>query len=300
MNFWDLSERMKDLSFFRGPSLLLCLALAAMPTFSTTNPVEYHDAGDPSYHGLGFLEGGRELYVGGCQVFSIDARTRPAGCRYPMHTRWASVSPDGSMVLATAVNPHTQRAKSYILDAQSGKVLSAKPGIRFAPPVAVHPKNQYWAVVRGPGKGDASETVEIVNRDWSVRQRGLYAETHRIFSLEFSPSGHELYVNGGGPTDGATLDTDSWRVMAAPQVQPSAGLLLRSANGRFLLRQQDAQVVVVDVSMGRNVAAIDLDLSREEPQAAFSQDGRWLAVKGYTRDVGNQRYVFALVPLPRD
>lgn len=272
------------------------LSLAA----TAVDKIEYFDGGDPSYSGIGFISDGKTLYVGGCQVFDLVSRTKLNGCRYPTNTRWATVSPDGTLILATSINSKTKsnRSTSFQIDALTGRILSSKPGLHFVPPVAIHPSNRYWAAVRAGKATSASETVVAIDRNWIILKDHVYGETQRIFALEFTGDGSKLLVNGGGPIDGATLQTATWKMAKqASDVTLEQGILQRSPNGRLVAKMEGTKLVLMDITTSATITTIDLDVSDGEPQVAFSWDGRWFAAKGH-RMFGNQRhYVFALAAL---
>lgn len=66
--------------------------------------VQYVASGDASQIGIDFLADGKSLFIGGCQPFDLVSRCVPSGCRYPVGIRWATVSPDGSLILAAALS----------------------------------------------------------------------------------------------------------------------------------------------------------------------------------------------------
>jgi hypothetical protein len=298
----ELQQPMKllDRSRFSSLSVLSCAFFsitfhaAAWPV-SAVLDVEYFDAGDPSYTGIGFIADKKSLFVGGCRTFDLESKRLSKDCRFPADTRWGNVSPDGSLVLITTVEPRGSKATSLQLDAVTGRVLSTRKGIQFAPPVAIHPSNNYWAVARAGKDASASETVTIVDRQWKVRKSGIYAETQRIFALSFSVDGSELLVNGGGPLDGATLETSTWRAKGVT----SSSYLMRNAEGTVAVIARQKALVLIDPSTGADIQALDLDVSGEELQAALSPDGQWFAAKGYRQEVERRRYVFALVRLKK-
>ena len=257
--------------------------------------VEYFDAGDPSYAGIGFLSDNKSLFIGECRTFDLNEKRPSADCRFPANTRWGTVSPDGSLVLVTTVEPKSNKVMSFQVDGATGRVLSSKKGIHFAPPVAIHPSNGYWAVARAGKNVNASETIAIVDSKWRVRKAGIYADTQRIFALSFSFDGSELLVNGGGPLDGATLQTSTWE----PKNVATAPYLLRNTAGTVAITTKDKALMLVDPSTGAELQTLEIDVSNEDPQAAVSPDGQWFAAKGYRQDGPQRRYALALVRLTK-
>lgn len=278
-------------------------SLIAFPcnlTFAATSvtKVEYFDGGDPSNSGLGFIADGKTLYVGGCQVFDLASRTKPSGCRYPAHTRWANVSPDGTLILSTSIIPNGNKSMSFQIDAVTGKIFSSKPGLHFVPPIAIHPNNRFWAASRAGKTASASETIVVIDRRWKILKDNLYGETQRIFALEFNNEGSRLLVNGGGPVDGTTLQTATWKTekgKLSTAIVP--GILQLSPDNRLGVKVEGIKLAIVDISTGATITTVDLDVTDGEPQIAFSPDGRWFSAKGYRVIEDQRQYVFALLPL---
>lgn len=298
----ELQQPMKFLVHSRlGASLALAcvslsIAFCAQACAATTHiEVEYFDAGDPSYTGIGFISDKKSLFFGGCRTFDLEFKRPSQKCRFPADTRWGTVSPDGSLVLATTVEPRSNKAMSFQLDAVTGRVLSSRQGIQFAPPVAIHPSNSYWAVAHAGRDANASETLTIVDRQWKVRKSGIYAQTQRIFALSFSFDGSELLVNGGGPVDGATLQTSTWQ----PNNVAAARYLLKNPEETIAVVAKGKTLALVDPSTGAELQTLDLDVSGEELQMAISPDGQWFAAKGYRQDGERRRYSLALVKLTK-
>lgn len=277
-------------------TIALCASQAeAHPTAAPTDAI-YVQLKDPSEFGLGFLANGRGLYAGGCKIYDLSTRSFGNTCLYPANTRWGHVSPDGRLLLATAIDPTSNGAVSYQIDAVDGRVKDSKRGLHFAPPVAIHPDNKTWAVVRAGLHRQASETIEVVGTDWRTLQRSIYGHASRIFDLKFSSDGATLLVNGGNLDDGALLSTTDWKP-ARVVTQPGAAALSLSQDGRFAARLQGRTVVVVEVATTETVASLDIDMSRDEPQSAFSPDGQWFAAKGFVAQGANQAYAVGIVKL---
>lgn len=280
-------------------TLLLLNGLAGLDSHASPQnaTVQYFATNDPSQTGIGFLADGRSLFVGGCQPFDLVSLVIPKGCRYPPSIRWATVSPDGSLLFATALNAKTGQTRSMQINAVSGQVISARKGIYFAPPIAVHPSNAYWAAVVAGKVASASETVSLVDRSWKVRKSQIYAETRRIFSLNFDAAGRTLLVNGGGPIDGVSLDTEAWKPVSPTTEDSSTEVLLVSSNGMFGVSQNGERLVVFEVSSKRVIAELGLDTTRSEPEMAFAADSTMFAAKGlFIRD-GQCTFGFALLTL---
>jgi hypothetical protein len=292
----------KFLSSEFGVRLLMALVWAIAVTHpplvrAAAATVSYYALPDPGLTGLGFLADGKSLYVGGCSVFDLAARRQLTGCRYPLRVRWGTVSPDGTLLLATSFDGDGSRAKSFQLNAQTGAILSTRPGIHFAPPIAVHSSNTYWAASKGSKSSSAAETVSIIDKNWKVVKSGIYANTQRIFTLEFSGN-EKLLINGGGPVDGATLETFTWSIGKSDHsADASSAIRQRSNDGRFGFRLTQRAVEVVSLPELALLAQIDFDPNLEEPQVAFSPDGQWFAAKGYRTTNANRQYEFALLRL---
>jgi hypothetical protein len=260
--------------------------------------VSYYELNEPSLTGLGFLADGKSLYVGGCSVFDLESRRQLAGCRYPANVRWGNVSPDGTLLLATAVDANGGHAKSFQLNSQTGTVHSVRQGIHFSPPIAIHPNNRLWAAAEGGKSESAAETVSITGRNWKIIRNRIYADTQRIFALEFVNAGTLLLVNGGGPMGGATLNTSTWSARTDDKTMSAVvPVLQRSSDGRFAIQTSQTAVEIVSLTDQLAIARLDFEPNAEEIQAAFSQDGRWLAMKGYRLFNGSRKYGFALLSL---
>lgn len=248
--------------------------------------------------GLGFLSDKTTIYVGGCRTLNVERGVLEERCRYPENIKWGHVSPDGSLLLATAVEPGTSNAISYQIEAQTGRVLASHPGIFFAPPIAIHASNQFWAAPRGGKTTAASETVSIFNRSWRTLNSGIYAGSQRLFSLQFSPDGTLLIANGGDPDDGAVISTATWEQDASTDSHPKLnGLVAWSPDHRFGFRLSGKVGVVIDLKSQDIVAQLEIDMTDEEPQAAFSRDSHWIAAKGYRLANGERRYTVGLLEL---
>ncbi|MCX9154797.1 WD40 repeat domain-containing protein [Niveibacterium sp. 24ML] len=253
--------------------------------------VRYVILDNPNELGLGFLWDNKTLYVGGCRTLDVERGVLEQRCRYPENIKWGHISPDGSLLLATTIASGTSKAISYQIDAQTGRIQSSHPGMFFSPPVAVHPSNQYWAVPRAGKTSAASETVSIVNRSWRTLKSGIYAGSQRLFSLQFSPDGSRLIANGGDPDDGAVISTATWQQDASADAHPKLnGLVAWSPDHRFGFRVAGKVGVVIDLKSQDIVAQLEIDMTDEEPQAAFSSDSRRVAVKGYRLMDGVRRY----------
>jgi hypothetical protein len=257
----------------------------------------YANLAEPSEYGLGFLSDGKSLYAGGCRVFDLMSQTFGDKCRFPRNTRWGHVSPDGSMMLATTVDPHTKIARSLQINTADGRVLTSRPGIHFATPVAIHPNNKFWAVARAGSGAQGPETVDVIRHTWVPKIKGVYADTDRIFDLSFSAAGDVLSVNGGGSLDGGLISTTTWKLLPR---QKHSGLVALRANsdGTFEARIDGQRVVVVEITTQREIVSLALDVSNEEPQVAFSSDGKWFAAKGYRQAGGERTYAVGVVNLP--
>lgn len=279
---------------------LLVLAGSTAPELLASqqiSTVEYIEAGEVDRTGIGFLADGKSLFIGGCQPFDLTSRIIPAGCRYPIDTRWATVSPDGSLLLVTTWDAKTYRSRSMQIKAASGEVLSTRKGAHFAPPISIHPSNTYWASVAAGKVASASETVTLVDRSWKIKRDQIYAETQRIFSMEFDTSGKILYVNGGGPIDGASLDTDTWKPVKPAFESTITRLLQVSPDGRFGVRREGQRLVVIKISSPHQFTELDLDTTHGEPEIAFASTGTLFAAKGYFSKDGRRKFGIALVTL---
>lgn len=259
--------------------------------------IQYVVAGNASQTGIGFLADGKSLFVGGCQPFDLVLRDFPKGCRYPAGIRWATVSPDGSLLLATELNAKNGQARSMQINAVSGQVISVRKGIHFAPPIAIHPSNAYWATVVANKRVAGSETVSLVDRSWKVRKSQIYGETRRIFSLSFDAEGRVLFVNGGGPIDGVSLDAETWKLVDSDREGGANGALLVSSNGMFGVRREGMRLLVFEVHSQRVIAELSLDTTSSEPEMAFAADGTKFAAKGYFIKDGRRTFGFALLSL---
>lgn len=262
--------------------------------------VRFHSLDKSSGLGIGFLGDGKSAYLGGCRVFLLEQQRFEESCRFPMNLRWAHVSPDGTLLLGTAVESGGKRSISFQIDALTGVVVSRKPGAYFLPPIAIHPSNKYWVAV-GAGKDlSASETLTIFNRNWIKEKKGVYAGAQRVFDLTFSVDGRQLSANGGDPSDGAVLDTTTWRPVVGQEGLISSGGLVRWGGDKRLGAKLDGgRILLIKLDSKKIVQAIDIDASRGEPEIAFSSDGRWFAVKGYYVFDGEEKYGFALVDLEK-
>lgn len=250
--------------------------------------------------GIGFLPGNTTIYVGGCRTLDVERGVLEERYRHPENIKWGHVSPDGSLLLATAVAPGTSNAISYQINAQTGRVLASHPGTFFAPPIAIHPSNQFWAVPRAGKTAAASETISIVNRNWRTLKTGIYAGSQRLYSLQFTPDGTQLIANGGDPDDGAVISTATWEQDPSTDARPKLnGLVAWSPDHRFGFRLFGKVGVVVDLKSQDIVAQLDIDMTDEEPQAAFSGDSHWIAAKGYRLVNGERRYTVGLLEIPQ-
>lgn len=251
--------------------------------------VEQFFEADESSLGIGFLSGENRLYLGGCNVVDFSVSTPQARCLYPKNIRWGTVSPDGRLLLATAVDPGTHAATSFQIDTTTGRTVSKRNGSYFNFPVAIHPSGRYWISVEAARSPSASETLAAFDRHWARTRTRIYSNTKRVFNLHFDASGSQLKVNAGGAVDGATLSTRTWQAMAQPTT-PGAdpGFAARSEDGRYGARIERSGWTLIDSQTGQVVKTIALDSTSTEPQAAFSQDGLWFAAKGY-RTVGGTK-----------
>lgn len=279
---------------------LLCGALggSAYAGDPAVAQIRYVAVDNPHEFGLGFLSDNKTLYIGGCRTLDVERAALEERCRYPENIKWGHVSPDGSLLLATTISPGTSKSISYQIDAQTGHVQSLHLGIFFAPPVAVHPSNQFWAVPRAGKTAAASETISIVNRNWRTLKRGIYAGSQRLFSLQFSPDGKRLLANGGDPDDGAVISTATWEQDGSTDSRPKLnGLVAWSPDHRFGFRLSGKVGVVIDLKSQDIVAQFEINMTDEEPQAAFSCDSHWIAAKGYSLINGERRYTVGLLEL---
>ncbi|TXI84747.1 MAG: hypothetical protein E6Q40_08900 [Cupriavidus sp.] len=281
---------------------LLCAALGG-PAYAgdpAVPHIRYVAVDDPHEYGLGFLSDNKTLYIGGCRTLDVERAALEGRCRYPENIKWGHVSPDGSLLLATTISPGTSKSISYQIDALTGHVQSSHPGMFFSPPVAVHPSNQFWAVPRAGKTAAASETISIVNRNWRTLKSGIYAGSQRLFSLQFSPDGTRLIANGGDSDDGAVISTATWEQDASTDARPKLnGLVAWSPDHRFGFRLSGKVGVVVDLTSQDIVAQLEIDMTDEEPQAAFSGDNHWIAAKGYRLVNGERRYTVGLLEIPQ-
>ena len=268
---------------------------APVPSVATVN-ISYHALPDPGRSGIGFLADGRSLFLGGCQPFDVQLRSQPTGCRYPQHIRWGTLSPDGRLLLATTIDARGRNARSHQLDAITGKVLSSRPGLHFVPPVSIHPSNKFWVAVQAGKAPNASETISIMDRSWRVVRRGIYADSSRIYALEFSADGAALFVNGGG-NDGQVLDTTTWRSHTPPHQESTPSALVRSADKRWSVQVEGTRLRLIDTFTRKPPTELHLDITDGEPEVAFSPDDRWFAAKGFFTEEGQRKFGFALVEL---
>lgn len=280
-------------------ALLVLNGLAGLESHASpqSSTVQYVATTNASQTGIGFLADGRGLFVGGCQPFDLVLRDFPKGCRYPAGIRWATVSPDGSLLLTTELNAKNGQARSMQINAVSGQVISVRKGIHFAPPIAIHPSNAYWATVVANKRVAGSETVSLVDRSWKVRQNQIYGGTRRIFSLSFDAEGRVLFVNGGGPIDGVSLHTETWKSVDSVREGRANGALLVSSNGIFGVRREGVRLLVFEVHSQRVIAELSLNTTSSEPEMAFAADGTKFAAKGYFIKDGRRTFGFALLSL---
>jgi WD40 repeat protein len=286
----------KTICSLLGLAVLVYAVQASAQTAAKPADVYYAPLKSPSEFGLGFVAGGRTLYAGGCRTFDLATRSFEPDCRYPANTRWGHVSIDGQLLLATTIDPKTQAAVSYQIDAGNGHVRASKKGLHFAPPVAIHPGNKLWAAVRAGRNAQASETIEIVGMNWQTLKRGVYGNTRRVFDLKFSEDGNSLLVNGGDLDDGALLSTKDWKPIKDAPAQ-DASVLRSSRDGKFAAKIKDSTIVVLNTATQATVAVLEIDASPDEPQCAFSPDGRWFAAKGFRGRGADRTYSMGLVQL---
>lgn len=255
--------------------------------------VQLKEAGE---FGLGFAADGRTVFVGGCAALELSSRSLEPRCKFSSYTRWGHVSADGRLLLATTIHPKTKLAMSYQIDMTSGRVLASKSGLHFAPPIAIDPNGERWAAVRAGREPQASETIEIVGRNWNTIRRGIYGNTRRIFDLKFSVDGNVLLVNGGGREDGAQLSTTDWAPISSPMSTDTLPLRA-SRDGKTAARLDGRKVVVFDIASRATLASLDIDVSAEEPQLEFSPDGQWFAAKGYRAEASGRTYAIGIARL---
>lgn len=280
--------------------LAILLGIASEIAYSavTVESLEYIRATNPGVNGIGYVADGKSLYLGGCQVFDLESKSTRSGCRYPLNTRWGSVSPDGTLVLATTIDPKTKESTSFQLDAVSGKVHSSKRGIHFAPPIAIHPSNRFWVGAQAGRTSSTSETLVVIDRGWHTSKDKIYVNTQRIFSIAFTADGSELIVNSGNSIDGAKVWTATWQVSSQPIGTENAevsGILIKSADNRVGVRLESGALALIDLHDGNVVALLDLDMTEGEPELAFSPDGRKFAAKGYRLVDGRRQFGAVLV-----
>lgn len=133
---------------------------------------------------------------------------------------------------------------------------------------------------------------------WKSFADGIDAQVRRIYSLAFIDDGKMLVVNGGPPV-GTTLHTSDWTPTASMSTSTKFSSV-QSRDGRYQAKLRREGLQIVDAETQAPLADVELDMSREEPQMAFSWDGRWFAAKGYrATPKGNSVYSFALIELPR-
>lgn len=133
---------------------------------------------------------------------------------------------------------------------------------------------------------------------WKSFADGIDAQVRRIYSLAFIDDGKMLVVNGGPPV-GTTLHTSDWTPTASMSTSTKFSSV-QSRDGRYQAKLGREGLQIVDAETQAPLADVELDMSREEPQMAFSWDGRWFAAKGYrATPKGNSVYSFALIELPR-
>jgi len=278
-------------------------AIAGVPAYAADPAVAHvrYIALDSSYEfGLGFLSDKRTLYVGGCRTLHIEHGDFDSRCRYPENMKWGHISPDGTLLLATTVAPGKSTAVSYQIDTLTGRIQSSHPGIFFSPPIAIHTSNQFWAATKAGRTAAASETVSIIGTDWRPIKSGIYAGSQRLFSLQFSSDGKQLVANGGDPSDGAVLSAATWKPTTTTEdMTELGGLLAWSPDHRLGFKISGKSGIVVNLKSHETVAQLDIDMTDEEPQAAFSNDGHWLAAKGYRLSNGERSYAVAIIELPR-
>lgn len=275
---------------------LVCGSIFATSAVAQTPVIEYFEVHNDTEVGIGFVSDDKNLYVGGCGVFLIAERRPSDRCIFPQGIRWATVTADGTRLFATTFDPSTSKSTSFQLDAATGAVLGSKKGIHFAPPIAIHPTNQFWVGVRAAGNYQGPETIDVVSSEtWKSVRRGVPSHVRRIFKLEFSEGGRFLLINGGPPL-GAVLDAKTWQTARSSNTQLSSSL---GNNGRFSVGREGGGLKIVDMTNGQTVGYIAMETSPDAPQLAFSQNGQWGAVKGYIERNGVKIYAFALIKFPR-
>ncbi|GLS05364.1 hypothetical protein GCM10007860_25160 [Chitiniphilus shinanonensis] len=258
---------------------------------------EYFHINDPSETGLGFLADTNLLYVGGCRVFELKKREFGKTCLYPADLRWAAVSPDGSLLLGSAAPVDGGKGTSYQLDAVTGRVLSSRRGLYFAPPIAISPTNKYWVGSFAAANAIGSEHLGLMGRDWRIKKQNIDAGVQRIFRLDFSENGEHLWVNGHGSTS-ARLDTVNWEVSSDIDACDACGnLAFVDQKAGIGVRFIQKKAIIKSLEDGRALFEVDIDSSRAEPEVAISKDGKLLAIKGNFEKDGKVNYGFVLVDL---
>lgn len=280
-------------------TLGLCATTATVYGQVPAQIVGYFDVSNRTEVGIGFPGGGKSLYVGGCGVFNLQERRFENECIYPDSIRWAAMSPDGSRLLATVTDKHGKRAKSLQIDATTGRILTTHPGIYFAPPVAIDPSNGFWIAPQAGAHDQGGELLKVTAiGQWEPTVSAIFADVPRIFSLMFAQKGRRLIVNGGPPA-GSILDATDWSMVNINLQLPDLGAM-QSHDGRFRVNILPNGMQLVKNETKETLVEVELDMSREDPQLAFSWDGKWFAAKGYRPPLSNNEsiYSFVLIRLP--
>lgn len=244
---------------------------------------------------VGFINDNKEIYAGGCSPISVETMKISEVCRYPKGIRWSSGFV-GRDIIAITSETKENGSISYFVNAITGKIISKKNGIYFAPPVAIHPSRNIWAASI-EGSPDGNESIAIYDFKFREIKSGINNGSDHIFNLGFSEDGKLLFEER--EKDNFFLRTDTWQEVPSSNVSCETDRYLKelavNSNGDIVFRRNDKISELVDVRTGKLVLSINIDTTNEVYPAAFSTDGKLLALRGEMLKSGKIVYGVMLV-----